>query len=164
MNARTVPTTAGAATAPAPTRVPMTAEAFRRLGQEVARLGGELMAAGGPARGEDADGDAPLAMAIGEYQVLVRRLDGLKRVLEVAEVVEPDGRVVLGARATLRFGDGSLETFEVVAPGEGDPAAGRVSHESPLGSTVIGCRAGDTVAMLAPAGQQLLTVVEVHAA
>jgi transcription elongation factor GreA len=142
----------------------MTAAAFRRLGQEVARLGGELMAAGGPARGEDAEGDAPLGMAAGEYHVLVRRLDGLKRVLEAAEVVEPDGRVVLGARATLRFADGSLETFEVVAAGEGDPTAGRVSHESPLGSTVIGCRAGDTVAMLAPAGRQLLTVVEVRAA
>jgi transcription elongation factor GreA len=93
--------------------------------------------------------------------VLARRLDACKRLLEAAEVVEPDGRAVLGARVMLRFADGELEAFELVAPGDVDPAAGRVSHESPLGAAIIGRRAGETVPLDAPAGPQLLTLVEV---
>jgi transcription elongation factor GreA len=145
----------------------MTAAAFRRLGEEVARLGGGLHAADAAVRREavgPGDEGASTPTAAGEYQVLARRLDGLKRVLEAAEVVEPDGRAVLGARATLRFADGEVEVFELVAPCEIDPTAGRVSHESPLGAAIIGRRAGDTVSLRAPAGLQLLTVVDVSTA
>jgi transcription elongation factor GreA len=141
----------------------MTPEVFRKLADEIARMTDGLRAADAAARRDGVSGDraAPVVVAAGEFHVLARRLDACERLLEAAEVVEPDGRAVLGARVTLRFADGELEAFELVAPGEVDPASGRVSHESPLGAAVMGRRAGETVSVAAPAGPQELTVVEV---
>jgi transcription elongation factor GreA len=163
MDARTLPNISGGRLASPPACTPMTAAAFRRLGAEVARIAADLHAAGRAAHQDGRSGDDVPAgpVAAGEVQLLARRLDALKRVLEVAEIVEPDGRVMLGTRVALRFADGEVEVFEVVAPCEIDPAAGRVSHESPLGAAVLGRRAGDTVPLFAPAGPQLVTVVEV---
>jgi transcription elongation factor GreA len=160
MDARTLPSAAGAVTVAPPATIPITPPAFRRLGAEVARLAGDLHAAQRGAR-QDVGVDEATPLAAGEVQVLARRLDALKRALEVVEVVEPDGRAVLGTRVTLRFGDGEVEAFELVASCEVDPRSGRVSHESPLGAAVLGRRAGDTVSLVAPAGRQLVTVLEV---
>jgi transcription elongation factor GreA len=161
MNTRTLPSAAGVATAAPPTTIPITAPAFRRLGAEVARLAGDLHAAERGAR-QHVGVDEATPLAAGEVQVLARRLDALKRALEVVEIVEPDGRAVLGTHVMLRFGDGEVEGFELVAPCEVDPRAGRVSHESPLGAAVLGRRPGDTVPLVAPAGLQLVTVLEVR--
>jgi transcription elongation GreA/GreB family factor len=163
MDTRTLPSTAGAPIVAPPASVPITAPAFRRLGEEVARLAGDLHAAQRGAHHPVGDDEAP-PLPTGEVQVLARRLDALKRALEVAEVVEPDGRAVLGTSVTLRFDDGDVEVFELVAPCEVDPRVGRVSHESPLGAAVLGRRAGETVSLRAPAGLQLVTVLEVEAA
>jgi transcription elongation GreA/GreB family factor len=160
MDARTLPSVAGAPTAVPPASVPITAPAFRRLGEQAARLAGDLHAAEMGAHHAGGGDEAPPPPP-GEVQVLARRLDALKRVVEAAEVVEPDGRAVLGTRVTVRFADGDVEVFELVAPCEVDTESGRVSHESPLGAAVLGRRAGDAVSLLAPAGLQLVTVLEV---
>jgi hypothetical protein len=68
-------------------RVPMTADTFRRIGAEIARLAGELHA--------DGMGD-PAAAPIPELRSRARRLDVLKRVLRAAEVIRS------GAAADLR--------------------------------------------------------------
>jgi len=161
MDARTLPSAAGAVTAVPPATIPITAPAFRRLGAEVARLARDLHDAQRGAR-QDVGVDEATPLAAGAVQVLARRLDALKRTLEVGEIVEADGRAVLGTRVTLRFDDGEVEVFELVAPCEVDPRAGRVSHESPLGGAVLGRRTGETVALVAPAGLQLVTVLEVR--
>ena len=163
MDARTLPSASGAATAAPPATIPITAPAFRRLGAEVARLAGDLHAAERSTR-QDVGVDEATPLAAGEVQVLARRLDALKRALEVVEVVEPDGRAVLGTRVALRFDDGDVEVLELVAPCEVDARAGRVSHASPLGAAVLGRRAGETVSLVAPAGLQLVTVLEVREA
>jgi transcription elongation factor GreA len=160
MDARTLPSAAGATTAAPPASIPITAPAFRRLGEEVARLAGDLSTAERRAH-DAASGSDALPSTTGAVQVLARRLDALKRALEAAEVVELDGRVVLGTRVTLRFADGDVEAFELVTPCDANPGVGRVSHESPLGAAVLGRRAGDTVSLLAPAGPQLVAVLEV---
>src|SRR5579884_975773 len=97
----------------------------------------------------------------GEVARLAGRLGALKRVLEAAQVVEPDGRAVLGTRVALRFADGEVERFELVAPAEADPAGGRLSHESPVGAAVLGRRPGDTFSLVAPAGLQVLMLLGV---
>jgi transcription elongation factor GreA len=49
----------------------------------------------------------------------------------------------------------------MVPPGTGDPRAGRISPDSPLGVALLGRRAGEDVEVQAPAGSWRATVVAV---
>lgn len=62
-----------------------------------------------------------------------------------AQLVEtvPDGRVRFGGSVTLEREDGRTQTWRIVGEDEADPAAGSVSHVSPLARALIGKRAGD---------------------
>jgi transcription elongation GreA/GreB family factor len=62
-----------------------------------------------------------------------------------AQLVETtaDGRVRFGGSVTLEREDGRTQTWRIVGEDEADPAAGSVSHVSPLARALIGKRAGD---------------------
>ncbi len=49
--------------------------------------------------------------------------------------------------------NGSQHEFSIVGEWEADPAAKKISHESPLGKALIGKKAGDSVEVEAPAGK-----------
>ena len=81
---------------------------------------------------------------------LAHRVRTLERVLERAEVVPPlrraPERVIVGAAVRWRFLDDpeDLERALWLAGFEdGDPAAGRVSYDSPLGAALVGAEEGD---------------------
>lgn len=81
---------------------------------------------------------------------LAHRLRELERVHDRAEVVPPlreaPERVVVGACVEWRFDDdaeGQVRTVWVAGYEDGDPAAGRVSYDSPLGRALIGAEEGD---------------------
>jgi transcription elongation GreA/GreB family factor len=90
-----------------------------------------------------------------------RRLDILSAVLDAAHKVHEPDRVVIGRRATLLEEEGDSVTYALVFPGDGDPAQGWISADSPLGSAVMGCAPGDQVEVLAPAGPRIITVISV---
>ena len=52
-------------------------------------------------------------------------------------------------------------SYTIVFPGDGDPSRGWVSADSPLGSAVLGARAGESVHVAAPVGRWRVTVVAV---
>jgi transcription elongation factor GreA len=54
------------------------------------------------------------------------------------------------------------EEYEIVGSGEGDPSAGRVSSESPVGSALLEHRAGESIEVETPAGRRRLKIVEVR--
>ncbi len=62
-----------------------------------------------------------------------------------AQLVEtaPDGRVRFGGSVTLEREDGRTQTWRIVGEDEADPAAGSVSHVSPLARALMGKRPGD---------------------
>ena len=62
-----------------------------------------------------------------------------------AQLVEsaPDGRVRFGGSVTLLREDGRTQTWRITGEDEADPAAGSVSHVSPLAVALIGKRVGD---------------------
>ena len=62
-----------------------------------------------------------------------------------AQLVEtaPDGRVRFGGAVTIEREDGRRQTWRIVGEDEADPAAGSVSHVSPLARAVLGKRVGD---------------------
>lgn len=56
---------------------------------------------------------------------------------------EPNGRVRFGGSVTLEREDGRTQTWRIVGEDEADPAAGSVSHVSPLARAVVGRGVGD---------------------
>jgi transcription elongation GreA/GreB family factor len=134
-------------------RWPMTREAWLTLGDELGRLRADVVSLAG----ELAHGVADFAVA-----KAARRLDVLSAVLDAAEQSREPGRAVIGRRITVLEADDESVTYTLVFPGDGDPAQGWISADSPLGSAVLGCAPGDTVEVTAPAGRRLVTVLSVE--
>jgi len=61
-----------------------------------------------------------------------------------AQLVEtaPDGRVRFGGSVSIEREDGRTQTWRIVGEDEADPAAGSVSHVSPLARALLGKRVG----------------------
>ena len=93
-----------------------------------------------------------------------RRVRFLIKRLESAEIVRSAGRdtdqVFFGATVRLRTGSGE-KSVTIVGVDEVDPAKGRVSWISPIARALIKARAGDTVTLRSPAGEEQLEIMEV---
>lgn len=144
-------------------RVPMTAVAFGELEAEIGQLTESILEARTAAleAGNGGDQKAPTISVSGELHVLTQRRDALRAALGAAVVAEDDGAVVVGSRVTVRDEDGATDSYVVVPPRTGDPRARRISPDSPLGSAMLGRRAGEQVDVQAPAGAWRATIVAV---
>jgi transcription elongation factor GreB len=93
-----------------------------------------------------------------------RRVRFLIKRLESAQVVDSAGRdtdqVFFGATVRLRTASGE-KTVTIVGADEVDPAHGRVSWVSPIARALLKARAGDTVTLRSPAGEEQLEILEV---
>jgi len=94
-----------------------------------------------------------------------RRVRFLIKRLESAQVVHSAGRdtdqVFFGATVKIRSGKETKE-ITVVGVDEVDPARGRVSWVSPIAKALIKARAGDTVTLRSPSGEEQLEILEVR--
>jgi transcription elongation GreA/GreB family factor len=133
-------------------RWPMTREAWFTLVDELGRLRADVASLAG----ELADGVVDLAVI-----KAARRLDVLSAVLDAAERIHESERAVIGRRVTVLEPEGESVSYRLVFPGDGDPAQGCISADSPLGSAILGCVPGDRVEVTAPAGRRLVTVLSV---
>lgn len=133
--------------------VPMTRGALRALEAELADL-------------RSAAGQGPSELEPGVIRLPVRgaaeRIDHLLSLLERASLEADPGVAVVGRRVQVREEDGTEDTHALVAPGDGDPFHGWLGVDSPMGSAILGTRAGDRVMVQAPAGSRWLTVVSVR--
>ena len=90
----------------------------------------------------------------------ILRLRELRRNAVVVAPGSARGEVALGVAVTVRDLDSGREaTHTLVSAAESDPAAGRLSIDSPLGRALAGARAGEEVAFEAPRGRRRLEVV-----
>ncbi|MBB5772290.1 transcription elongation GreA/GreB family factor [Brevundimonas vesicularis] len=62
---------------------------------------------------------------------------------QLIEPTEDDGAVRFGGSVSIEREDGRAQTWRIVGEDEADPAAGSVSHVSPLARAVMGKRVGD---------------------
>lgn len=71
--------------------------------------------------------------------------------------------VEIGSTVTVRnkTDEDEPEKFTIVGSTEADPLDGKVSNESPIGKTLIGCRKGDTVTVPSPSGDLQYEVLNV---
>lgn len=92
-----------------------------------------------------------------ELSLIDGRVEELEDMLKRAKIIQEDegGHVVqLGSRVNVLVG-GKKEIFTLVGEWEADPAARKISHESPLGKALIGKSVGEKVEVTAPAGKIL---------
>ncbi len=94
-----------------------------------------------------------------------RRVRFLIKRLENAEVVQSSGRdtdqVFFGAAVRVRAASGEERTVTILGLDEADPAHGVVSWISPIAKALLKARAGDTVTVRTPAGDEKLEILEV---
>lgn len=57
---------------------------------------------------------------------------------------------------------GIQRTFQIVGSSEADPAGGRISNESPLGSSFLGRKKGEEVEVITPSGTTTYLIVSVR--
>ena len=96
-----------------------------------------------------------------EQGLLERKISILRARLEDAEIVEggdPDV-VSVGSHVVIEDGDGGRLEVEISGLG----GRGTTSPSSPLGTALIGARAGQTVEVQAPRGTWQATVLEIRA-
>ena len=100
---------------------------------------------------------------------LYSKIAELKVLIENAEIVDniehdfPKDAVTLSSIVRVRdIEDNFEESYEIVGSQEANPRAGRISDDSPLGQGLIGHRAGETVTILAPAGELRFEILSVE--
>lgn len=98
-----------------------------------------------------------------EQDRLEARISELEHVLQNAKIIKKpknDGQVRLGSSVILKDGGKPLH-YQVVGTMEANPAAGKISDESPIGQALLGKKVGDKVDIKTPAGAHTYTVKEI---
>ena len=75
----------------------------------------------------------------------------LKRLVEIEEG-SADGRVQIGSTVKMKV-NGKEKIYQIVGPAEVNPARGRISYLSPLGSALLDHAAGDEVPIQTEGGE-----------
>ena len=93
-------------------------------------------------------------------------LDGLKEELDRANIVLPKDiphdAVTMNSRVRLSdMGKAEKLVYTLVFPRDADAATGRISVLAPVGTAILGCRVGDIIEWLVPAGKRKLKIEEI---
>ncbi len=91
----------------------------------------------------------------------------LRHALEIAEVKEPADIsrdvVTMNSRVTVRDMDtGEQSVYTLVYPERADYREGRISVLAPMGSAMLGYRAGDVVEWEVPKGTKRMLIEQIH--
>ncbi len=98
-----------------------------------------------------------------ELSVCRRRLRELQYLLEHADVLSENissSVIHIGNTVTLKNEKKSM-TFLLVSKYESDPAAHKLSDQSPIGKALIGKSVGDTISVNTPNGQQQFVIEQI---
>jgi len=115
--------------------------------------------------GQDVLENAEYEDAKNEQAFVEGRILTLETILKSAVIIEergPADTVGIGSRVTVAEDGGEPETYHIVGSAEADPASGRISHHSPLGQALLGCRIGDEVVVNAPGGVLCFQIIAIE--
>ena len=104
--------------------------------------------------------DAKETMALLEGRIME-----IENILKNALVIEEQGA---GTAGEVRVGstvavevNGKQRQFMIVGSNEAEPAAGKISNESPIGMALLGSRVGDVVEVTTPGGVNAYEILEI---
>lgn len=90
--------------------------------------------------------NAAYSIAKGRLRGINDRINILTEYLKHVVIITPKntGTVQLGSTVTVEI-NGKQKTFTILGSSETDPTFGIISHKSPVGAALMGCRVGDTI-------------------
>lgn len=99
-----------------------------------------------------------------EEQTLIEvRIANIEDVLHKAQVIEPAGKtdlIVIGSTVVVEMND-EIHEFTIVGSMEADPAAKKISNESPVGKALLGLKAGESTEVVVGPVKSLIKVLEI---
>ncbi|KPV52423.1 transcription elongation factor GreA [Kouleothrix aurantiaca] len=95
------------------------------------------------------------------------RIREIKGILSRAQLIDEENghgnEVRVGSKVTVRVeGEDEDETWSIVGSAEAKPREGKISNESPLGSSLLGKRRNQKVTVNTPSGTMKLTIVKIQ--
>lgn len=88
------------------------------------------------------------------------RIAEIEEILKGAKIIASDGDGTVSLGDTLTVESNGVQTeYQLVGAIEADPLNNKISHESPLGSALLGKKVGDTVTIKTPKGERQYTIV-----
>jgi transcription elongation factor GreA len=151
-------------------KVPMLAEGYRLMSDEVKRLKlerPEIIEAIEVARAhgdlsENAEYHAAKERQ-GQIEASIAELeDRISRALIIDPTTLSGNKVVFGATVTLVDEEDKRVRYQLVGQQEADARVGRISYNSPLGRALIGREVGDEVEVTTPAGDRYYEVAKIE--
>lgn len=152
-------------------RIPMTAEGYEQIREDLARLESErpkiaAMIAKARAYG-DLKENAEYHSAKEKQGLLEASIRDLEAKLAHAFVIDEKtskaGQVGYGSLVTIEDSSaGTRFRYKLVGPAEANPEADLISTASPVGKALLGCKRGETVQVQTPGGLRSYTVVDVQ--
>lgn len=91
------------------------------------------------------------------------RITELEEVIKHAKIseIKSKDKVFVGSKVTLHI-DGEELVYEIVGAPEADPALMKISHESPIGSALLGKAVGDKIFVEVPVGKVTYTIKKIE--
>ena len=109
----------------------------------------------------DVSENAEYSIAREEQTMLDIRVSELDSLLKRAKVVKGEiGEISIGKKVKVHV-EGEDEEFHIVGEPEADPLANKISHESPLGSLLVGKKVGDTFELQIPTGKLTYKIIDI---
>src|ERR1700733_2229023 len=153
-------------------RLPMTAEGYQRLQEEIKRLKSverpAIIRAIAEARTHgDLSENAEYHAARERQSFIEGRIAELEEITTSAEVIDPSSlsgdHVMFGAHVRLVDEETEKEaTYQIVGVHEADIKAARLSISSPLAKSLIGKKVGDSIAVPAPGGDRSYEILDIQ--
>jgi len=111
----------------------------------------------------DLSENADYAQAKEEQSFIEGRIQELEEILKNAEIIETKGGhslVSVGSTVKVKV-NGQERSYTIVGSNEANPAAGRISNESLVGTKLLGAKPGDKVMIEAPGGKNEYQIVAI---
>lgn len=112
----------------------------------------------------DLSENAEYAEAKDEQAFNEGRISELMALLKNVTVVsngKGKNEIGMGSTVTVQV-HGSEKSYTIVSFNEADPGNGKISNESPLGSTFLGKKKGDTAVVQTPAGKVEYKIIDIR--
>ena len=102
------------------------------------------------AEGSDSAENSEMQNLQHDLDLMAVRIETLRNTLANVTIINPDvltKTIQIGSTVLVQEGNEEPESYMIVGSAEADPAAGMISNVSPLGKTLLGKSAGETVSV-----------------
>lgn len=155
--------------------VPLTREAYEKLRRELdylrtvrrREIAQEIREAWESELDKDSDVALPFETAKEDQAWVESRIATLEDILARATVIDEaaaraSDTVTVGSVVVVVDSKGVEHVYQIVSPVESDPAAGKLSVESPVGAALLGKHAGEGVHVQTPSGVKEFLIKELR--